>query len=247
MIIIPDIHGRSFWKTAVKQASAGETIIFLGDYLDPYPQERIKIEDAIDNFKEIMQFKDENFENVILLLGNHDWHYINHSLCGGRMANYATAKQIKEMIENNKHLFSFIYHTEINNKIYLFSHAGMMRKWIDVEYYPIYDNRDYQKLLNKIEQDFISESLHDFSSKLTEISYYRGGMHEFGSPIWADANEQKYNDIPDNIYQIFGHTQLYTEHIDENYACLDCRDAFRLDESSGKITKITDEDYMKHK
>ena len=34
--IIPDIHGRVFWKKAVDSASKDDTIVFLGDYLDMY-------------------------------------------------------------------------------------------------------------------------------------------------------------------------------------------------------------------
>ena len=39
LIIIPDVHGRSFWRDAVKR-NPGAEFIFLGDYLDPYPDER---------------------------------------------------------------------------------------------------------------------------------------------------------------------------------------------------------------
>ena len=36
ILIIPDVHGRTFWRDAVE--AAGEMpIVFLGDYLDPYP------------------------------------------------------------------------------------------------------------------------------------------------------------------------------------------------------------------
>ena len=34
LIIIPDIHGRPFWRRAVEEYP-GEEFIFLGDYLDP--------------------------------------------------------------------------------------------------------------------------------------------------------------------------------------------------------------------
>ena len=36
MIIIPDVHGRKFWRNAVKGFET-EKIVFLGDYVDPYP------------------------------------------------------------------------------------------------------------------------------------------------------------------------------------------------------------------
>ena len=39
-LIIPDVHGRTFWKYAIQQYPIEKypdiKIIFLGDYLDPY-------------------------------------------------------------------------------------------------------------------------------------------------------------------------------------------------------------------
>ena len=40
ILIIPDIHGRTFWKECIKCREYDE-IIFLGDYLDPYSFEGI--------------------------------------------------------------------------------------------------------------------------------------------------------------------------------------------------------------
>ena len=39
ILVYPDIHGRKFWKR-VKEFDF-ERIIFLGDYLDPYPFDEI--------------------------------------------------------------------------------------------------------------------------------------------------------------------------------------------------------------
>ena len=36
LLIIPDIHGRSFWKKAVEEnIDRVSKVIFIGDYLDP--------------------------------------------------------------------------------------------------------------------------------------------------------------------------------------------------------------------
>ena len=70
MIVIPDVHGRTFWKDAVKNKE-NEEIIFEGDYLDPYPNENIPPGNALENFKEIIEFKKQHPDNVILLVGNH--------------------------------------------------------------------------------------------------------------------------------------------------------------------------------
>ena len=46
ILIIPDIHGRTFWKECIKCEC--DEIIFLGDYLDPYNYEGISKQDALD-------------------------------------------------------------------------------------------------------------------------------------------------------------------------------------------------------
>ena len=41
ILIIPDVHGRDFWKEPVKQELKNNetSIVFLGDYTDGYPHE----------------------------------------------------------------------------------------------------------------------------------------------------------------------------------------------------------------
>lgn len=74
LLIIPDVHGRKFWKEAVEKHPNLPTI-FLGDYHDPYPYERISREASLANFKEILDYA-RSHDNVTLLLGNHDFQYI---------------------------------------------------------------------------------------------------------------------------------------------------------------------------
>lgn len=71
IIIVPDVHGRTFWKLAKEKINEIDRVVFLGDYLDPYPVEDISLEKAIEGLKEIINFKKEFSEKVILLIGNH--------------------------------------------------------------------------------------------------------------------------------------------------------------------------------
>lgn len=72
ILILPDIHGRPFWKKAVeKYKNEVDKIVFLGDYLDPYVWEGITRKNAIRNFEEIIDYKINNKDKVVLLLGNH--------------------------------------------------------------------------------------------------------------------------------------------------------------------------------
>lgn len=79
-LIIRDIHGRTFWmKPIEKFYDKVEYIIFLGDYFDPYPNEKITESDAIDNWHEIMNFIADNglWDKTTMLIGNHDAYYVS--------------------------------------------------------------------------------------------------------------------------------------------------------------------------
>lgn len=80
MIVIPDVHGRTFWKDAVK-GRENEEIIFLGDYVDPYVREGSKPEDGLTALQEVIEFKKQHPLSVTLLLGNHDLGYIIPHFC----------------------------------------------------------------------------------------------------------------------------------------------------------------------
>ena len=47
ILIIPDVHGRTFWKSAVESGDY-EKIVFLGDYTDPYEMEGITNREALN-------------------------------------------------------------------------------------------------------------------------------------------------------------------------------------------------------
>ena len=64
VIILPDIHGRTFWKYALEHIDEFDKVIFLGDYLDPYPHEGITFDESVENFKEILEFKKNNIDNA---------------------------------------------------------------------------------------------------------------------------------------------------------------------------------------
>ena len=72
--IIGDIHGRTIWEKIVEKENDSDLFIFLGDYFDSY--DNLTPGTEINNFKKILKFKNENPHKVILLLGNHDLHYI---------------------------------------------------------------------------------------------------------------------------------------------------------------------------
>ena len=225
-IVVPDIHGRTFWKSVLDYFDS--KIIFLGDYLDPYPNENINHKETINNFKDILSFKEKNIDRVILLIGNHDASYIFNDLCSCRH-DRTNHKLIHDLFETNKEFFN-IYYKEDD---VLFTHAGVLDDW----YNSIKDINAYSDI------EFALEDLWKTNPSLylDWISIFRGGYSKYGSPIWADLREHALNTPfnKDSIFQIFGHTQL-TEtgsiYRKENFICCDSRACFELNKHT--LTRI---------
>ena len=78
ILIIPDVHGRDFWKDPVYESLNDENIhiVFLGDFTDAYSAEWDLgfdyLQHTIDNLKEIIEIKKRYPDRINLLLGNHD-------------------------------------------------------------------------------------------------------------------------------------------------------------------------------
>ncbi len=63
-LILGDTHGRSNWKLAIYQEQP-DRIIFIGDYFDSFEISGIE---QIDNFKQIIQYKNDNPQVEVVLL-----------------------------------------------------------------------------------------------------------------------------------------------------------------------------------
>ncbi len=72
-IILGDTHGRTLWKSILEKEKDYDKAIFIGDYLDTH--ENITGLEQLNNFEAICKFKRESDKEVIMLIGNHDFHY----------------------------------------------------------------------------------------------------------------------------------------------------------------------------
>lgn len=225
VLILPDIHGRTFYRKPVNDLlDKVEKIIFLGDYLDPYyPYENITSEDSIENFKVILDLKKKYPEKIILLLGNHDCHYLSADIIGHDVFPCSRfdfdpdrLKIIYSLFKNNFNIFKFLY--KMDNV--LFSHAGVVSLWI-----------------RYCGCSSINEIIEDESKLINYlwcVSKIRGGSFDFGSCVWNDVREFS-NDIP-NLYQVFGHTMLKENPIiTDTFACLDVKKPFIMNTKNLKI------------
>lgn len=247
MIVIPDIHGRTFWKSAVK-GNENEDIIFLGDYMDPYSKEEgISYEEAIENFIELISFANSH-KNVTLLLGNHDCPYINPSIFAdnGRH-DYFHYPEIKAVFNSFERPYLLAAERIINGKRYIFSHAGISKKWLNSHPLLFYDI-DWDKI-NIVDWINNAWEVEDsgFIYALNDVSPKRNGADDAGSMIWADCSEYFTKNFGEDLigdYQVFGHTMLNYPLITDKFACLDVKRAFTISTvfSRGEQALITEQD-----
>ena len=230
LIIIPDVHGRTFWREAVEgigdPGHEEDKVVFLGDYIDPYWQEGIYPEDAYAGLEEIVALKRRNPDRVVLLLGNHDLGYLDPDICTCRR-DYDRAEKLKRLFEDNLDLFDLVHVEPRNGRKVLFSHAGIAQEWV----------RGWKDLLgDEFRPERLNELLHGDSAgrealfcALADVSWYRGGSAPVGSPVWADVDEYLDGEpLLPGYYHIFGHS--FDPHgpvsVGIEGVCVDCGKAY---------------------
>lgn len=192
-VFIGDIHGRSDWKLIV-HLEQPDCVVFIGDYFDSFD---ISGAEQIHNFKEIIEYKKSSKSEVIMLIGNHDYHYfpwIGRQKTTGYQSGIAM--QIGQLLEENQHHLQMCY--EMNN--ILCSHAGIGHDWL------VYQN------------GYSSGSIAEFVNDLWKykpkvFAFY--GVDSYGdnttqTPIWIRPRSlmsgNKDTFLKKDYIQIVGHT-----------------------------------------
>lgn len=239
IIICPDIHCRDFYKPVLDIKD--KQIVFLGDYLDPYPWEKVTFEQGIENLKEIIQFKKDNLDKVTLLWGNHDFNYIWKKNWASRF-NPTFCKEVHQIYMDNFDLFE--PYKIINN--ILFTHAGVSKGW-----YKTYNIQNIKEFLDVNWNAFLNSALgveEECYFPIFDCSRIRGGYYPFGGIFWNDIREMDYEN-PTEFIQIFAHNQLsltgdildfkdiHPDFKGENMYCCDSRAIFEWDSKNLKLFK----------
>ena len=226
VLVLGDLHCREFWKDAVKDWNG--PIVFLGDYVDPYPYEWDEDEqmpNPVDYLLEVINFKDCNPDRVTLLIGNHDYHYIDMLLDGSRK-NYSLQEKLNDLYITDKDYFQIA--KQIDDT--LFTHAGVTRDWL---------KRHDLKLPTNDADLYLNEIYKTAPDIFWEMSWERGGWNSTGSPIWYDIREF---DVEPDFFEVFGHTQLKDNPFKrDNWACLDVRRPFIVDTVTHEISELAEE------
>lgn len=191
-IAIGDIHGSDKWKDIVHK-SEDATIIFMGDYLDPYDRD-YDPEAVLKNFSEIIDFRNENPDRVVLLLGNHDLHYYSHIAKRCSRYNAKIAPRANALFTMNRNAFQNAYQT-CN---IIFTHAGISQQWF---------MDDFKGNINGNIADQLNNPSADQIDALLRAGAARGGQEgTVGGPFWADHSELK--DPLHGYTQVAGHNRV---------------------------------------
>ena len=222
ILVVPDVHGRTFWRYALEHIDDYDKIVFLGDYLDPYYYEGINWETAVEQFKDILKFREDNPDKVILLCGNHDLSYIvNRDLFHSRH-NVRESSKVHKLCEEVP--FKIAY--EIDGC--LFTHAGVTREWL----------KGYELTI----ENLLKFKPAEITMELSVVGRQRGGWEKTGSCMWCDINEFIEGDHNLGYFQIFGHTQLLGGIIrPKEFAAIDCHKCFELNTETKELKVIDNE------
>ena len=236
ILVIPDVHARNFWREPVGWvlANTNVRVIFLGDFLSPYPDEFELGVDyktlAIETLEDILKVKKTMGKFVTLLLGNHDCSYrFTPDMCECR-TDYENYPKIKHLFVENKDLFQLADEEYIGDRHFIFSHAGIHKGYVKFAFPNEYGTITEKNVVDWFNNAYLTED-ECVINTLGMYDVYRGwGGYDYGSLVWADLHSWfEKNGYDGYGCQVFGHTQL--QHgcggfINKNIACLDSAEAF---------------------
>ena len=195
IVALGDTHGRYNWKDIVAKESDADKIVFIGDYFDTHDD--VTPEQQIDNFLSILEYKKANMDKVVLLIGNHDYHYTGYAYSTYSGYQYGAAPRIREILLEalKDDLMQMCY----KHDIYVFTHAGITKTWATR------CNIDINDLENSINETFKTKPMYfDFTMG---DNFSQTGNDITQTPIWVRP-QALLSDKLDDIVYIVGHTTV---------------------------------------
>ena len=213
--IIGDIHGRTCWKNLVREDSIN---IFVGDYFDPY--EYVTQAERMANFQEILDFKRQHPETV-LLYGNHDLHYMISSEHYSRYESQYANEYWRAFTQAESLFHGIAY--PIAEKA-LVTHAGVTKEWYE-KYIGAYQSESLTEVAKKINKLWQQDKRpFTFDANATDWADFYGTSPTH-SPVWIRPDVLVEHDLfaGTDIKQIVGHSQTGAGITkDHNIICVDC-------------------------
>ena len=123
IVVLGDIHGRTVWKDIIAKEQPDQ-VIFLGDYVSTH--EDVSDEQQVENLKEILRYKDEHPE-TILLRGNHDMQHLGYESI--EISGYFPGVALEMEPLKDEFLAKTQWIHVMGNTV--FSHAGISQAWLE--------------------------------------------------------------------------------------------------------------------
>ncbi len=187
-----DLHGADRWKDALDLGA--DRYVFVGDYVDSYVFDD---ETILENLKDVIQFKIDHPDAVTLLWGNHDIQYLYYPRFRGSGFRPSMAGDLRSIFHEHRSLIQVAY----SYRSYVFTHAGLHRRWVEQYMGAFGRPSELVVKLNKMMDD--DKSL----GKLAAVGTVRGGTAGYGGPLWCDYDLELTADPYPGIDQVVGHTQ----------------------------------------
>lgn len=202
-VVIGDIHGRSVWKL-IYEMEKPDKMIFIGDYFDSFD---IKGVDQLNNFQDIIKFKESGVCEVIMLVGNHDYHYFPEIGDTGTSGyQHLLAPSIQYVVHENRHHLQMAYQTDDM----LFTHAGVSSVFMDQVFGK--DGWKAETIAFDLNEMFkYKPKTFEFGEMLHYNTYQDPyGDNEAQSPIWIRPRSlmrSNKDTLRKKVIQVVGHTE----------------------------------------
>lgn len=233
-LILGDPHGRFDPIINTYNKEQPDEVIILGDYFDSFNIDTYAQRECYDN---IINLRNEHLSKkkgrFIMLIGNHDMHYMDEKFgrCSGwnpltyYQAGYPLCR------DWNNEILKIIFVDKVNKTIY--SHAGVSMNWFDT----------WIKSQNLEDINAIQVIAFNFTYKDGGDWY---GSSKWNSPLWIRPEGLKkcpYHDKEGIMWnQIFGHTEpdtpIYWKDNDAEFYGIDCINKAYIVEELDDIGKL---------
>lgn len=197
IITIPDLHGKNNWKHF--NIEDYDKVVFLGDYVDS--KEEVSDKKEIENLEEIIEFKLKHPDKVVLLLGNHDIHYLYYPLYRASSFNERIQNVLTALFKSHKDLFAYAF--QMGN--HLWTHAGVSNAWFR-SHISVFEKLTKKDTRSEIASILNEMELH-YLDALASSSPTRGGSAPYGGILWADKSETVKDYLP-LMHQYVGHSRV---------------------------------------
>ena len=201
VLFVGDIHNHQYMFNDIARLDTKyhfNKIILFGDYVDDWNTDN---HDSLKTLEKVFNLKQDEPDKYILLLGNHCLSYLGYP-CAGHC--FELDEVVNQKLLDNWDKLNLYYEIKLNDKIYICSHAGITKPYLELELKPL--EKDYRVALDTIHKEKILWYL-----KL--CSEMRGGKSLYSSLLWADRQEHlnllEFNEVAvENRYQIIGHSPV---------------------------------------